>query len=305
MSGWIAGAIVVGTVGSAVIGSSAASSAADQQAQGGRNALAFQERQFNTINQQEQPFLQSGYGALNQLDYLLGIPQSNAQGGGQSFGGQPNGPRMQGQFGDMNGNFRGIPGGGNFDTSAGGGQGGQTGSGQTGAQTGAGQAGGFGSLNAPFTADTFKQYSPAYQFGLQQGGQGVLNQDSANQGAESGSALKDLISFNSNYANMSFNNAFNQYQTQQSNTYNRLSGLAQIGSSAAANLGAQGVQLAGNAGSAAANIAASQAAGTIGSANAISSGFSNASSALPWLMSGSSAPWSTPQGNASSFGVNR
>ena len=215
---------------------------------------------------------------------------------------------MQGSMIDMNGNFSGIPGGGNGEMSPSwGGQGAQTGSGQTGSgQTGAGQAGGFGSLNAPFTADTFKQYSPAYQFGLQQGGQGVLNQDSANQGAESGSALKDLISFNSNYANMSFNNAFNQYQTQQSNTYNRLSGLAGIGSSAAANLGAQGVQLAGNAGTAAANIAASQAAGTIGSANAISSGFSNAANAIPWLMRGSSggSPWSTPQGNASGFGVN-
>ena len=203
---------------------------------------------------------------------------------------------MQGSMVDMNGNT--VP-------SEGMGPGGQTGTGQAGSgQTGAGQAGGFGSLNAPFTADTFKQYSPAYQFGLQQGGQGVLNQDSANQGAESGSALKDLISFNSNYANMSFNNAFNQYQTQQSNTYSRLAGLAGIGSSAAANLGAQGVQLAGNAGSAAANIAASQAAGTIGSANAISGGFSNAASAIPWLMrgSGGGAPWAAQTGIGTPLG---
>ena len=51
-------------------------------------------------------------------------------------------------------------------------------------QAPAGVSGGFGSLNAPFTADTFKTLSPAYQFQLQQGRQGVLNQDASSQGAE-------------------------------------------------------------------------------------------------------------------------
>ena len=38
-------------------------------------------------------------------------------------------------------------------------------------------AGGFGSLLQPFTAQYMQQYSPAYQFQLQQGQQGVLNQE--------------------------------------------------------------------------------------------------------------------------------
>jgi len=64
-------------------------------------------------------------------------------------------------------------------------------------------------------AENFKQLSPAYQFQMQQGQQGVLNGDASGQGALSGAAMKDLIGYNQNMANTSLNNAFNQYQTQQ------------------------------------------------------------------------------------------
>jgi hypothetical protein len=74
---------------------------------------------------------------------------------------------------------------------------------------------GYGSLLAPFTQDTFKQFSPAYQFQQQQGMQGVLNQASTTGSTESGAAQKDLINYNQGLANTAFNNAFNQYQTQQ------------------------------------------------------------------------------------------
>jgi len=137
-------------------------------------------------------------------------------------------------------------------------------------------AGGYGSLLQPFTAQYMKQYSPAYQFQLQQGQQGVLNQNAPSQGALSGAALKDLLSYNQNYANTAFNNAFNQYQTQQGNTYNRLAGIAQLGQTAAANTGQQGTALTGQIGQSLTNIGTAQAAGTIGAANALSGGFGNA-----------------------------
>lgn len=151
-------------------------------------------------------------------------------------------------------------------------------------------AGGFGSLNAPFTADTFKTLSPAYQFQLQQGRQGVLNQDASSQGAESGAALKDLISFNQGFANTSFNNAFNQYQTQQQNTFARLSGIAGLGQQAGAGYTTGAPQFASTIGQTASNIGTAQAAGQIGVANAISGGLSGAANAygmtqaIPWLM---------------------
>ena len=143
-------------------------------------------------------------------------------------------------------------------------------------------SGGYGSLTAPFTAQNFKQLSPAYQFQQQQGMQGVLNGDSSGQGALSGATSKDLIGYNQNLANTSFNNAFNQYQTQNQNVYNRLSGIAQLGQNAASNTGQQGTALAGQAAQSATNVGTAQAAGTIGAANAASGSVSSLSS-LPWL----------------------
>jgi hypothetical protein len=143
------------------------------------------------------------------------------------------------------------------------------------------QYGGFGSLNAPFTADTFKQYAPAYQFQLQQGGQGVLNGDASAVGAGSGAALKDLTSFNQNFANTSFNNAFNQYQTQQGNIFSRLAGIAQQGQAAASNSATGGSNYSASIGQSATNVGTALAGGTIGSANAITGALN---SAAPWLV---------------------
>ena len=215
--GWVAaGAVVGGAVLGGAISASGAESAASTQAQSAANAQQISQNEFNTITQQEQPFMNAGYGALSTLNSDLGI----------------------------------------------------------GANTG--QAG-FGSLTAPFTAQNFQQLSPAYQFQFQQGQQGVLNQDSSGQGALSGATMKDLIGYNQNYANTSFNNAFNQYQSQNQNIYNRLQGIAQLGQNAASNTGQQGTALAGQAAQSATNVGTAQAAGQIGVANAISGGLSSLS----------------------------
>lgn len=59
-----------GLAGSA-ISSSGAQSAADTQAAAQNNAAAQQLSMFNTINGQEQPFMQAGYGATSQLSSML------------------------------------------------------------------------------------------------------------------------------------------------------------------------------------------------------------------------------------------
>lgn len=308
MTFWVAGAVVVGGVASAALSSNAAQNAADTQAQAAQNAQGISQQEFNTITAQEQPFLQSGYGAQSQLNYLLGI---GSPGQGVTQAGPP-GP-VQGydpssgyRIGAGGGISQLIPGGtgplgsviGNYPTmtatqgmTTGGQQAGQT-AGPTVASSS--PAGGFGSLLTPFTADMMKQYSPAYQFQLQQGQQGVLNGEAAGQGALSGSALKDLIGYNQNYANTAFGNAFNQYQTQQGNIYSRLAGVAQLGQAAAANTGQQGTALAGQAAQSAQNIGTAQAAGQIGSANAWSGALSNL--ATPWILAGGggSSPWADP-----------
>jgi hypothetical protein len=225
----------VAAIGGALIESSAAQTAAGDQARSAQNALQLQSGMYNTTLTNEQPFLQAGTGATSQLNYLLGT---------------------------------GTPGGAGTASSS--------------------TAGGFGSLNSPFTAQNFQQLSPAYQFQLQQGQQGTLNSETGT-GALSGSALKDLTSFNQGLANTSFNTAFNQYQTQQSNTYSRLMGVAQMGQGAASNQATGASNFGASIGQSATNIGTAQAGGAVGSANAIASGLSSAagaygtSQALPWL----------------------
>lgn len=240
---FIAAAIVGGgAILGAGISANAAGHAADEQSAAAQNAENISEGQFNTINQQEQPFIQSGEGALSQLNYLEGI-------------GTPGSTGTQGTQGS------------------------------TGLSTAASStAGGYGSLLQPFNLSDWQQLSPAYNFQLQQGQQNVLNSDAAGAGALSGSAQKDLINYNQNAANTSFNNAFNQYQTQQGNIFSRLSGIANLGQSAASQTAQSGTALAGQAAQSATNIGTAQAGGTVGAANAISGGLSSA--ALPWLVNG-------------------
>ncbi len=229
----MAGAGLIG----AGISANAAGNAADEQAQASQNALNISEGQFNTINQQESPYNQSGMGALGQLNYLLGT---------------------------------GTPG--------------ATGAGGTAPTASSSTAGQYGSLLTPFNTQNWQQLSPAYNFQMQQGQQNVLNSDAAGAGALSGSAQKDLINYNQGLANTSFNNAFNQYQTQQGNIFSRLSGIANLGQSAASQTAQSGTALAGQAAQSATNIGTAQAGGTVGAANAISGGLSSA--ALPWLVNG-------------------
>ena len=74
---WIAAAII----GSSLIGAAGASSAADTQAAGAQQAAATQQQMFNTINQQEQPFIQGGYAANTRLRDLLGIGDNKGAAG--------------------------------------------------------------------------------------------------------------------------------------------------------------------------------------------------------------------------------
>jgi hypothetical protein len=235
---FIAAAIIGGgaLVGGA-ISAYGANKAASTQAGAQMNAANIGYNEFNTITQQEQPFMNAGYGAQNELNYLMG----------------------QGGAGKLN--------------------------------KGTATPGGYGSLLQPFTQQQFKQYSPAYQFQQQQGMQGVLNQDASAQGAESGAASKDLINYNQSLAGTAFNNAFNQYQTQQGNIYQRLAGVAQLGQASAANTGQQGSALAANIGQSVASAGAAQAAGQVGQANAWSGALS---SAAPWLAYGAGGQQQTP-----------
>jgi hypothetical protein len=145
----------------------------------------------------------------------------------------------------------------------------------TGPKTGAGinpSLGGYGSLNAPFNASDWKSLSPAYNFQLQQGAQGTLNSASSSQGGESGAALSGLQAYNQGAANTSFNNAFNMYQTQQSNTYGRLAGIANLGEAAASNQATGGSSYAQGIGQSLTNTGTAIGGGIAGAGSALGNG---------------------------------
>ena len=115
---------------------------------------------------------------------------------------------------------------------------------------------------------------PGYQFALQTGGQATRNADTPGVGALSGPALKDLTNFNVGTANQYYGQYFNQFQQQQNNIFNRLSGIAQMGQAGAAGVGSAATQLGTGIAQAQAGAAASQAGGIVGATNNIGSNIS-------------------------------
>lgn len=137
----------------------------------------------------------------------------------------------------------------------------------------------YGQLTRQFTpADYLANRDPGYGFQLQQGQQALQNSQAAQDGVLSGAALKGLIGFNQGMASTGYNDAFNRWNTQNTNTYNRLAGLLQVGENAGAQTGMIGANLAGTTSNAIMSEGNALAAGTIGQANAISGGLNTAAS---------------------------
>lgn len=81
---WIAAAIAGGSIVGGLISAHGQKEAANTQAAAQQQAAATQQQMFNTINQQEQPFIQSGYGATTALNQLLGLAPGSPGGGQQN-----------------------------------------------------------------------------------------------------------------------------------------------------------------------------------------------------------------------------
>lgn len=286
--GVVAGA-AIGAIGSAVGGHA--------QQQGAEAAANASKAQFDTTNAQQQPYIQSGYGALNRLNYLLGISPQTASGA------PVNQPASQGSAGvDPSSGYRigpggqisqAIPGGSgspgysgfsqngmslspNFRTPAGVAASGSPA--QGGATPGDPNAGGagYGSLTASFTPQDFlNNQDPGYGFELQQGTQALRNAAGAGSGALSGAALKDLVGYSQGFARTGYNDAFNRFNTQNNNVYSRLSGLATLGQASAGNVAAAGTALAGQQSQALQAGGAAEGGAIVGAANAIGGGASN------------------------------
>lgn len=136
-----------------------------------------------------------------------------------------------------------------------------------------------GYMSQPFTAADLNSYlAPNYQWQLGQGLGALNNQLNTTGGVNSGNTLKAIQDYAQNYAGNAYQNAFNNYQTQQGNIFNRLSDIAALGQGANQITAKTGTTTAANAGQAMQNAGQAAAAGQIGQANAISGGLNNLAS---------------------------
>ena len=149
-----------------------------------------------------------------------------------------------------------------------------------------------GSLTSTFSpADLAAGIDPGYAFRLQQGNEALVAQEAAGGNRFGAQTLKDMSNYNQQAASQEYGAAFNRFQTNQSNVYNRLAALSGTGQTAANNATNAGLTtgqtLSSNtqAGTAASNnyltgAAAASAAGQVGSTGAlvggINSGVNNA-----------------------------
>jgi len=154
-------------------------------------------------------------------------------------------------------------------------------------------------LLTPWT-DTFQApqlnntTDPGYLARLSLGQQTLENSAAARGGVLTGGTAKDLTQFAQDYASNEYSNVFNRaltqyqqayniFQNNQANTYNRLAGVAGAGQTSVTTLGNQGQAAAGNVaninltaggqiGNSLLNAGAATASGYVGAANALSGG---------------------------------
>jgi hypothetical protein len=152
-----------------------------------------------------------------------------------------------------------------------------------------------------FQAPTAAQAAatPGYQFTLQQGQNAIQNSAAAQGGLLSTGALKTLDQYTTGLANQTYGDVYNRalteyqqayniFQGNQTNEFNRLASLSGIGQTAAQNLGAQSNQasainagtiasMGGQVGASLLNMGGAQASGYAALGNALGGGLSNIS----------------------------
>lgn len=137
-----------------------------------------------------------------------------------------------------------------------------------------------------FTGDDLKT-DPGYQFGLNQGTQGIERGQAARGNFLSGAAMKELARFNEDYAGTKFNEGFNRaqstwntnqtaYDNNRSRIYSFLTGVSTLGQNSAAQVGAGNQQAANQMSSNALATGNVNAASSIARGNALQSGLNQA-----------------------------
>jgi len=268
----VAAAVVGSAVVGGVVSSQASKSAADSQSKAAKNASDATMQQFYTINDQQAPYRQSGYGALSALNNYLGIAQNAPEQSEANFDSTAylaahlevaDKSKWAGtpwQHYQMYGKGYGYQFTGNNDYNN------QLKTSQNGSNNP-----GFGQFTHQFDAnDLNANLAPNYDFMLKQGQGQVGNTLNSTAGLLSGNAQQGLNTFTQNYAKNAYQDAFNNYTTNQTNIYNRLASLAGLGQTSLGQSAAAGTAATNASNNYLTSGAAANAAGTVGQANALS-----------------------------------
>lgn len=133
----------------------------------------------------------------------------------------------------------------------------------------------FGSLLRNFSEKDFWDdpvTKLGFQFGIDEGTKGLNRQFSASGSRDSGSALKALTRFATDYTGTKGNEAFNRFNINRDSTYNKLASLAGVGQTAAQQTGSQAVATGQSVGNNIIGAGNARAASSIGMGNAITGG---------------------------------
>lgn len=143
----------------------------------------------------------------------------------------------------------------------------------------AGTAGPEAAYMKPFTMADYQQ-DPGYQFRLQQGLQALDRSASARGGLLSGGALKGIQQYGQGLASQEYGNAYNRYQQQQANQFNRLAALSGVGQTAVGQLQQAGQQYGSNVGNLAMTGAQNQANALLAAGQAQASSYGGIGQAI-------------------------
>lgn len=137
-------------------------------------------------------------------------------------------------------------------------------------------------------SDLNANLAPNYEWTLDQGMRAARNAGNLQTGLISGNTMKGVQDYAQGLAGNAYQQAYSNFNNNQSNIFNRLSSIAGLGQTAGANATTGGSTFAGNIGNAQISAGASQAAGTVGSTNALTGGLTNAASwyTLPQILNG-------------------
>lgn len=262
----------VGANAAADTQASAANNAANLQANTAQNSLEFQGNSLNTEIANQQPWYQSGEGALSQLDALLGItPGAPAQGvqvpgmpgstpstatNTSAYAGPYAGPAGDTSRVPMASQTPGVQASPPALTATAGGQFQAAAPGTTAVDANGNPVGGASSSsplmqpwNQTFQAPTAvtEQNDPGYQFRLQQGEKALDMGAAASGNLLTGGTANAEQQYGQNYASNEYSNVYNRalqdystnyntFEANQANQYNRLASMAGVGQTTASQI---------------------------------------------------------------------